>query len=74
MRKIENPKALGDAIKSVRKAQGVTQEQLAAASGLGRRFVVEVERGKPTTHIGKMMQLLSALGITLHAVDRKGDL
>jgi y4mF family transcriptional regulator len=74
MRRIEDTKALGEAIKTVRKSQGLTQEQLAAASGLGRRFVLELEAGKTTIHVGKAMQVLAALGITLQATDRKGDL
>jgi len=74
MRQITDAKSLGALIKQVRKSQGLTQEQLAAACGLGRRFVVELERGKPTSHIGKIMQVLSALGLTLNLVDRKGEL
>jgi y4mF family transcriptional regulator len=74
MRQVSDAKTLGVLIKQVRKSQGLTQEQLAAGCGLGRRFVVELERGKATAHIGKIMQVLAALGLTLHLVDRKGDL
>jgi HTH-type transcriptional regulator/antitoxin HipB len=74
MKQITDAKSLGALIKQVRKSQDLTQEQLAAACGLGRRFVVELERGKPTSHIGKIMQVLSALGLTLNVADRKGEL
>jgi y4mF family transcriptional regulator len=74
MRQITDAKSLGTLIKQVRKSQGLTQEQLAAACGLGRRFIVELERGKPTSQIGKIMQVLSALGLSLHLADRKGEL
>ena len=74
MKQITDIKSLGEIVKTVRKSQKLTQEQLAAACGLGRRFIVELERGKATTHLGKAMQVLSALGISLHATDRKGDL
>ena len=74
MKLIEDTKALGAAAKTVRKSQGLTQEQVAAACGVGRRFVLELEAGKPTIHVGKAMQVLAALGITLQASDRKGDL
>jgi y4mF family transcriptional regulator len=74
MKQITDTKSLGAVVKKVRKSQGLTQEQLAAACGLGRRFVVELEAGKATSHIGKVMQVLSALGLSLHMADRKGDL
>jgi y4mF family transcriptional regulator len=74
MKQITDIQSLGQIVKTVRKSQKLTQEQLAAACGLGRRFVVELERGKTTTHLGKALQVLSALGISLHAADRKGDL
>lgn len=69
-----NIKDVGKIVKQNRKAQGLTQEQLAAACGCGRRFIVELENGKPTCHIGKVLQVLSALGIDLHLSNRKGDL
>jgi HTH-type transcriptional regulator / antitoxin HipB len=74
MKQITDAKSLGALVKQVRKSQGLTQEQLAAGCGLGRRFVVELERGKPTSHIGKIMQVLSALGLTVNVADRKGEL
>ena len=74
MKQISDAKSLGAVIKKLRKSQRLTQEQLAAACGLGRRFIVELERGKETSHIGKVMQVLAALGVSLHAADRKGDL
>jgi len=74
MQQISDIRSLGEIVKKVRKSQNLTQEQLAAACGLGRRFIVELESGKATTHFGKALQVLSALGISLNAVDRKGDL
>jgi y4mF family transcriptional regulator len=52
-------------IRRTRKAQGLRQPELAAASGVGLRFLVELERGKPTAQIGKMLDVLSALGCAL---------
>lgn len=74
MIQITDSTSLGNAIKRVRKAQGLTQSDLAAACGLGRRFLLELEAGKPTSHLGKVLQVLDALGVSLHATDRKGDL
>lgn len=54
---------LGDAVRTVRKALGVTQDQLALTSGTNRRFVIELEKGKPTAQMGKVFQVLRTLGI-----------
>jgi y4mF family transcriptional regulator len=56
---------LGTVIRSVRKRLGVTQEQLALASGTHRRFIVELERGKATAQVGKVLQVLRALGVAV---------
>lgn len=52
-------------IRNYRKAKGLTQSDLAAASALGTRFVGDLERGKPTCEIGKTIHLLNMLGIEL---------
>ena len=62
---IRTTKELGDTVRSVRKALGVTQDQLALTSGTNRRFIVELEHGKPTTQTGKVLQVLRTLGIDL---------
>lgn len=74
MKQAKDTKTIGSIVRQVRKSQGVTQEQLAAMCGLGRRFIVELENGKETSHLGKTLQVLAALGISLNATDRKGDL
>lgn len=38
-------------VRHVRLAQGLRQDQLAAAAGVGLRFLVELERGKPTVRL-----------------------
>ena len=37
------------------------QDELAGAAGVGVRFVVELEAGKPTAQLSKALQVLSAL-------------
>lgn len=59
------PEDIGEIIRKTRKAQGLRQPELAAASGVGLRFLVELERGKPTAQLGKVLDVLSALGCTL---------
>ena len=53
---------LGNAIRDARKKASLTQAELAFAAGVGLRFVSELEGGKPTAQLGKIMQVLAALG------------
>lgn len=46
-------------IKENRKAAGLTQEEFALRSGLGLRFVRELEQGKPTVRMDKVNQALA---------------
>lgn len=61
---------LGAAVRAARKAQGLRQEQLAAAAGVGLRFVVELEAGKPTIQLAKTIAVLQALGMDLALISR----
>ena len=60
-----SPTEIGQLVRGVRRAQGLRQDQLAAAAGVGVRFVVELERGKPTAQLGKVLTVLGSLGCTL---------
>jgi HTH-type transcriptional regulator/antitoxin HipB len=60
--------AFGALIRTERKAQGLRQDELAAASGVGLRFLVELERGKPTVQFGKALAVLAALGCRVDVV------
>ena len=62
---IESPEQLGAAIRTERKRLSVTQKDLAMVSGTGLRFIVDLEKGKPTCQIGKIMQVLKALGVKI---------
>ncbi len=57
---------IGGVVRHVRLAQGLRQDQLAAAAGVGLRFLVELERGKPTVRLEKVLAVLAALGCSLH--------
>jgi y4mF family transcriptional regulator len=56
---------IGDIVRTTRKAAGLRQDQLAGAAGVGLRFIVDLEAGKPTAQIGKTLQVLAALGCSL---------
>ena len=48
-----------------RKRLGVTQRDLALASGTGLRYVIDLEKGKETCQIGKALTVLHTLGIMI---------
>ncbi|MBP9234794.1 MAG: helix-turn-helix transcriptional regulator [Hyphomonadaceae bacterium] len=56
------PIQFGEIVRSARKRLGLRQDQLAGAAGVGVRFVGDLEAGKPTTHLGKALAVLDALG------------
>ena len=58
---------LGLVLRGVRKSQALRQDDLAAISGVGPVFAGEVERGKDSVHLGKVLRLLEEAGITLVA-------
>ena len=63
-------KEFGAAIRTARKAQGLRQDQLAGATGVGTRFIVDLEAGKSTAQLGKALAVVAALGIQISLVDR----
>lgn len=60
---IDDTKSLGIAISQTRKRLNVTQKDLALAAGTGLRFISDLENGKPTCHVGRVLKVIRALGI-----------
>lgn len=58
-------KDLANIIKKRRKEQKLTQSQLAGLSNVGVRFIVDLEAGKETCQVGKVLYILYMLGIRL---------
>lgn len=54
--------AFGALIRSRRQALAMSQEQLALATGVGRRFLIELEAGKASCHLGRSLVVARALG------------
>ena len=62
MTTIKSPQELGDALRSARKRLELTQPQLAMVAGVGVRFIVDLEGGKPTVRLDSVMRVIEALG------------
>ena len=58
-------KTLATFVKAKRKQFGLTQEELSRKSGVGLRFVRELEQGKGTLRMDKVNQVLSLFGAEL---------
>jgi y4mF family transcriptional regulator len=67
-------KSLGLIVLRERKAQKLRQAELAAASGVGIRFIVDLEAGKPTLQLEKVLHVLATLGCTVTIAPPRGDL
>jgi transcriptional regulator with XRE-family HTH domain len=52
-------------IRSRRKALKMRQDQLALATGVGRRFLIDLEAGKPSCQLGRSLLVAEALGLRL---------
>lgn len=64
--KITNLENLAEAVKAARKKLGLTQSEVAFASNVGLRYIVDLEKGKPTCQIGKAIQVMNMLGIEIN--------
>lgn len=56
--------AFGALIRSRRKVLKMRQDQLALATGVGRRFLIDLEAGKPSCQLGRSLLVAEALGLS----------
>jgi HTH-type transcriptional regulator / antitoxin HipB len=63
--KLHDTQQIGVAIRARRKLAKLTQRELALSSGVGLRFLIELEKGKTTCQVGKVLTVLRTLGISL---------
>ena len=65
-------KQIGKLVKEVRKSLQVTQKQLALTAGTGLRFITELEQGKPTCQLEKVLYVIQTLGIKINLIPPTG--
>jgi len=70
--KISNPEELGQYLLKERKNLKLTQKEISEFADVGRKFIIELEKGKKTAQLGKVFELLNSLGLELHLIKR-GD-
>lgn len=62
---VRTPVDFGLMIRQARRARGMTQQELARAAAVGRQWIVEIEAGKPRAEVGRVLQTLAALDLSL---------
>lgn len=62
MTNIRSTQQLGQLLRAARKQLRLTQSQLALAAGVGVRFIVDLEAGKPTLRLETVLLVIDALG------------
>lgn len=67
----KDPADIGKIVQAARKRAGLRQAQAAALCGVGTRFLSDLENGKPTLHLGKVLQVLKGFGLRV-VIKRKG--
>ena len=73
MHAVKTMDQVGAFVRDRRRRLGVTQKDLAMTSGTGLRFIVDLEKGKPTCHAGKVLQVVEALGCRIGIVARDSE-
>lgn len=59
---------LGETLRAARIRKGMSQQEVALAAGVGRRFVGELEGGKATAEIGRVFAVCRVVGLAIVAV------
>jgi HTH-type transcriptional regulator/antitoxin HipB len=71
MAHIRSADAYGKALRERRRLLGLTQEDVAIEAGVGRRFVIELERGKPGASLEHALRIAALLGLEVDLVPRE---
>ena len=58
-------KDVGERIRSLRKAGGITQEELGEKAGLNYKFIGELERGRVNVSLDSLQKIAEALGVKI---------
>ncbi|HAM35169.1 MAG TPA: transcriptional regulator [Elusimicrobia bacterium] len=62
---VKDTARIGEIVRVVRKDSKLTQQEAAALCKVGARFLSDLENGKTTLHLGKVLHVLAGLGLTV---------
>ncbi|NCO52875.1 MAG: helix-turn-helix transcriptional regulator [Deltaproteobacteria bacterium] len=61
---------IGRVIRHKRREVGAQQETAAGLAGVGTKFLSQLENGKETAELGKVLQVLKAMGLEIYIFPR----
>ena len=64
---VRTTEEIGALVRNRRKRLALTQRELGELAGVGTRFISDLENGKATAELGRVLRLLEVLGVHLHA-------
>lgn len=64
---------IGRMVRCKRKELGVLQESAAGLSGVGTKFLSQLENGKETAEIGRVLQVLKSMGLEVYIYPRSAN-
>lgn len=67
---VKDAASIGALVRARRLASGLTQAQAAGLAGVGTRFLSELERGKQTVELHRVLQVLERFGFELAIAPR----
>ncbi len=71
--KVRSAQDLGTFVQTIRASQKMTQADISGLANTGNRFITELENGKDTVQLKKVLDVLSALGLEM-TISKKGGL
>ena len=57
-----SPKEIGKLVRKYRKSQKLLKKDVGGLTGVGERFMIELESGKPKVQLGKALKVIKMLG------------
>lgn len=69
---VHTPRDLGHLVRECRTKRLLTQARLAAAVGVSRKWIIDLEAGKTAADLSLVLRTLRALGVELDARERAG--
>ena len=69
----DRERPLGAFVRERRKANSLTQRDLGLLARVGKRFIVELEAGKPTLRLDRVNRVLAVFGKRVGPVDLERD-
>lgn len=74
LRHMRRPHEVGTALRAAREDLGLTQAEVAAASGVSRKWLSEAENGKAAVSLGLVLGVLDAMGYEVEFAPQPDDL